>query len=58
MLNIIYAIFVVGSFVGTIASLIALPLAIIKKKKKQPFLLALILNLFVLIVSCLAHKPS
>lgn len=58
MLNIIYAIFVVGSFVGTIASLIALPLAIIKKKKKKPFLLALILNLFVLIVSCLAYKPS
>lgn len=58
MINIIYAIFIVGSFAGTIASLIALPFAIIKKKKKQPFVLALILNLFVLIVSCLAYKPS
>lgn len=58
MLNIIYAIFVVGSFVGTIGSLIALPFAIIKKKNKQPFVLALLLNLFVLIVSCLAYKPS
>lgn len=57
MINIIYAIFVIGSFIGTIGSLIALPLAIIKKKKKQPFILALILNLFVLIVSCLAYKP-
>ena len=58
MINIIYAIFIVGSFAGAIASLIALPFAIIKKKKKQPFVLALLLNLFVLIVSCLAYKPS
>ena len=32
MINIIYAIFVIGSFVGTIGSLIALPFAFIKKK--------------------------
>jgi len=58
MINIIYAIFVIGSFIGTIGSLIALPFAFIKKKKKQPFVLAFLLNLFVLIVSCLAYKPS
>ncbi len=58
MINIVYAIFVIGSFIGTIGSLIALPFAFIKKKKKQPFVLAFLLNLFVLIVSCLAYKPS
>ena len=58
MINIVYAIFVIGSFIGTIGSLIALPFVFIKKKKKQPFVLAFLLNLFVLIVSCLAYKPS
>lgn len=58
MINIVYAIFVIGSFIGTIGSLIALPFAFIKNKKKQPFVLAFLLNLFVLIVSCLAYKPS
>ncbi|EHR38481.1 hypothetical protein HMPREF9454_00786 [Megamonas funiformis YIT 11815] len=60
LLNILYAFIVIFSFIGTIGSFIAIPIALYKRKTSiaPRVIFAFVINLFVLIVSCTLFQPT